>query len=231
MRLRLLPGLLLASTLVGCADPAPAPGARTAPPAPAPAATAPPAAAVDTDTPTPSAGPPAGHDAQAAARVAASMERFAKARSFHAEMTLEGSQHVEQSLDFVAPDRYRLVLPAGPQVIIGSTLYLQAAGRLTKVPVEQDLLTQWRDPLQLQAARGHLWVQPQGQDSVDGALSHKYQVVSGDPQRPVAFEYWIDPDGRPLQLRHRGQGQAGPYLMTLRYSRLDDPTLQVAIPE
>ncbi|MET0290598.1 MAG: hypothetical protein ABW178_13295 [Pseudoxanthomonas sp.] len=158
------------------------------------------------------------------------MDRFASARSFHAEMTLDGAQSLRQSLDFVAPDRYRIVLPAGPQVIVGGTLYLQAAGRTNRVPVEDTMLTQWRDPLQLRAAREHLWVQPQGQDSVDGQSAEKYRVVSGDSTRPVAFEYWIGADGRPLRLRHQGQGQAGPYTMTMAYTRFDDSTIRVDVP-
>jgi hypothetical protein len=233
---RPLSGLLLSLGLAACTDPAATP--VTAPPSQAVASATPapqaPAAGAGTATSGEHAaddGVPTGHDAQAAARVVASMDRFAKARSFHAEMTLEGSQSLRQSLDFVAPDRYRIVLPAGPQVIVGHTLYLRAAGRLTKVPVEDAMLAQWRDPLQLQAARDHLWVQPQGQDNVDGAPSHRYRVASGDPQRPVAFEYWIDPDGHPLQLRHQGRGQAGPYTMTVRYSRFDDPAIKITVPE
>jgi len=53
--------------------------------------------------------------------VKASMDKFLAARSFHATMDLQGRQSMTNEMDFVAPDRYRMSLPVGTQVIIGPT--------------------------------------------------------------------------------------------------------------
>ena len=53
------------------------------------------------------------------------MDKFLAARSFHASMHMEGAQTMTNEMDFVAPDRYRMQMTAGTQVIIGDTMYME----------------------------------------------------------------------------------------------------------
>lgn len=168
--------------------------------------------------------------AGAGAEVKASMDRFLKARSFHAVMHMEGARALTHEMDFVAPDRYRMQMPVGTQVIIGDTIYMQADGRSMKVPLPRGSLSQWRDPLKLEENKANLEVDALGEDAVDGLPARKYRVGSTLPDTE-AFELWIGANGLPLQLRQQGQAQGKPYLMTLRYSRFDDPTITIDVPE
>ena len=43
----------------------------------------------------------------------ASMDKFLKARSFHAVMDMQGARSMAIEMDFVAPDRYRMKMPTG----------------------------------------------------------------------------------------------------------------------
>lgn len=163
-------------------------------------------------------------------RVTASMQAFQDARSFHAEMTLEGAHQTTTVLDFVAPDRYRVQMPIGTQVIIGNVLYLQSQGRTRKMPLPEGAVAQWRDPMRLQAGQANLQVTAQGRTVVEGIQAEQFLVRNGAGQQPVQFFYWIGPDGLPLQLRHQGVSQGQPYTMTVRYSRFNDPAIVIDRP-
>lgn len=163
-------------------------------------------------------------------RVIASMQAFRDARSFHAQMTLQGARETSNTLDFVAPDRYRMQMPAGTQVIIGDVLYLQSQGRTRTMQLPAGTVAQWRDPLQLEAGHASLQVQAQGQGEVDGIKAEQFLVRNGPTEQPVQFFYWIGPDGLPVQLRHQGVSQGKPYTMTVRYSRFNDPAIVIDTP-
>jgi len=163
-----------------------------------------------------------------AAAIEASMARFRAARAFAAEMTLEGARTQRSRLEYVAPDRYRLQLPIGTQVIIGDTLYLQGADGSQRVPLPPGLLSQWRDPLQLQPGE-RLQVEDLGPAVIDGAAAHQYRVRHPDPARPPML-YWIGADGWPLRIEQAGRDARGDYRLVLAYSRFDDPTLRIEAP-
>ena len=209
---------LLACLVVALAACKPAPPAdTTAAPVSAPAQT----------QATPSA-PPATSN-PATDEVKASMDKFLAARSFHATMHMEGAQTMNNEMDFVAPDRYRMQMPAGTQVIIGDTMYMEAQGKRMEVPLPAGTINQWRDPLKIQENKEGLSVQAQGTEILDGQPARKYLVRNTIP-KDTEFTYWTDGDGLPLQLLHKGESQGRPYAMTVRYSRFDDPTIRIDLP-
>lgn len=212
MRLLPLCSLILATALLaGCQQPSP-------PPASVPSADAAhPAAAPATDP---------------ASAVLEASRRFASLRSFHAEMTLHGAQAgqvVRSGMDFVAPDRYRLETPAGVQTIIGDTFFLQAEGRMQQVPLPAGTLEQWRSPLPSEARVQDLRVEDRGPADIDGTATRVYRI-DGPAGSGETLQYWIGGDGLPRQIQRDGFNKQQPYRITLRYSRLNDPTLQVPPP-
>lgn len=157
------------------------------------------------------------------------MARFRQARAFQARMHLEGARPQDSQLEYVAPDRYRLQLPLGTQVVIGDTLYLQAGERSERLPLPAGLLAQWRDPLQLQAGE-QLQVEDLGADPLEGQPAHLYRVIHPDPARPP-MRLWIDADGRPRRIEQRGRDAAGAdYRLQIDYTRFDDPALRIEAP-
>jgi hypothetical protein len=180
-------------------------------------------AAPDPSTPTADAAAPT-------QQVITSMEAFQQARSFHAVMSLEGAHQTTNALDFVAPDRYRVQMPIGTQVIIGEVLYLQSQGRTQKMQLPEGTVAQWRDPMQLKAGHAGLQVQAQGTSQIDGITTRQFLVRNGPAEQPVQFFYWIGPDGLPVQLRHQGVSQGQSYTMTVRYSRFNDPAIVIETP-
>ena len=61
-------------------------------------------------------------------QVTAAMQKFLSAKSYQASMRHEGAPPTSISMQFEAPDRYRMETPAGTQTIVGDTMYMQAGG-------------------------------------------------------------------------------------------------------
>lgn len=159
-------------------------------------------------------------------------QRFAALRSFHAQMALHGAQKgqvVSMSMDFVAPDRYRLQGTGGTQTIIGNTIFLKSEGRMQQQPLPAGLLDQWRTPLPLAAELHGLAVEDRGPADVGGTATRLYRV-DGPQGSGETLQYWIGNDGLPRQVQRDGFNGDQPYRITLRYSRLNDPDLQIAMP-
>jgi len=206
--MRLLPALAVLPLLLSACDRAPAPAT--------PAAPAPPVAAV------PAATDPAG-------AVLAASQRFGQLRSFHAALHMRGPRTVEASMDFVAPDRYRVQTDEGVQTIIGDTFFLQRAGEVRQVPVPPGLLAQWRSPLPADARAADLQVEDLGEERVGGAPARRYRVRHASAA-PDGLLYWIGAQGLPLRIERQGQTQGQAFVVTVDYSRFNDDSLQIALP-
>ena len=211
--MRLMPFLLVIASallLAGC-DREPAPPVSAGLPAALPAVAAP---------------------ADPAQALLAATRRFAALRSFHAEMTLHGAragQITRARLDFVAPDRYRIEGTGGVQTVIGDTFFLQAEDRIEQVPAPPGLLAQWRSPLPPDADLQGMAVEDRGTVELDGIATRHY-LIQGNAGSGETLQYWIGADGLPRQIQRDGFNRDQPFRLTLRYSRLDDPTLQVPLP-
>ncbi|MBK0014768.1 hypothetical protein [Stenotrophomonas sp. S41] len=160
--------------------------------------------------------------------IRAASQRLAEVRSFHAELDVEGAAlAVRSSMDFVAPDRFRLQTAAGPQTIIGDTMFLQAAGATRQVPTPAGLLDQWKQPLTGDVPSAPMKAEDLGRQSLDGVDTRHYRLVSAAGER---LEYWVDDQGLPRQIVRNGSNQGRPYQVRLRYSRFNDPALRIDLP-
>lgn len=163
------------------------------------------------------------------AEVEASMARFAAARSFHASMDMQGGQSMTMEMDYVAPDRYRMQMPEAVQVVVGDIMYMQLHGQTMQIPLSPDTLGKWQDPLQMEQGRERMNVADLGSERVEGQPARKFQVRHAAPEE-AEMTYWIGDDGLPLKLLHHGRSEAGPFTMTIRYSRFNDPSLSIERP-
>ena len=161
--------------------------------------------------------------------VVAAMRKFTAASSYHADMHLEGGARgpMDNAIDFVAPDRYRMSMAGvGEQVIIGDTMYMTMRGRTMQAPMPPGTLEQWRAPGKLAEAEANMAVEDQGSDPVDGMAATRYLVRVSGPN-PAETTLWIGDDGLPLQVvANNPMGK-----VTLRYSRINDPSIVIEAPK
>ena len=165
--------------------------------------------------------------------IKSSMDKFLALHSYHANMEFSGGPGGamgHNDIDFVAPDRYRMVMPMGTQIVIGDTMYMHVQGRTMKVPMPKATLSQWRDPARLAEAEEGMTVQAQGGDTLDGMSTRKYLVHHEKP-KPTDVTMWINGDDLPIQIQVNSVLNGKTVTSTIRYSRFDDPTIKVDPPQ
>lgn len=165
--------------------------------------------------------------------VIAAMHKLMDARSYHVSMKMSGapSAMMANELDFVAPDRFRVEMAGvGTQTIVGDTMYMSMQGGDMKMPMPKDTTKKWRDPGNFKEAEASMTAEGLGSESIDGVSAQKYSVRL---TVPTATEYtlWIGSDGMPLQMRITSASNGSPITMTMRYSRINDPTLSIDTPK
>lgn len=150
-------------------------------------------------------------------------------RSYHVTMTHGGPRAMTSEVDFVAPDRYRMKMPMGTQTIIGDTITMQIDGRTMRMPMRKGMVSQWRDPANLARNEAKLQVTALGSEPVEGKPARKYRIASADTPGTVST-MWVGADGYPLRIVVDGKSKDGAGTTTIRYSRFNDPTIQIAAP-
>ena len=175
------------------------------------------------DAPRMIAGDPAAREA-----VVAAMRKFATLTRYRATMSTStgaDDKPIISTLDFVAPDRYRIESPgAGTQVIIGQTMYLEVDGRRMKVAAPANVLSQWRSATAIADAAASLTAHADGHQMVAAQPSAKFIVTQATPT-PVQTTIWIGPKGYPIRL-DTADGRT-----SIRYTRYDDPELKIEPPK
>lgn len=168
--------------------------------------------------------------ASAKDEIMAAGKQMLAASSYHARIaTSDGAQDFTMDVDFVAPDRYRMVMPMGTQVIIGDTMHMTMQGRTMSMQVPAGTIDQWRDPTKLEQYAATMQVESLGSDTVDGKGATKYRTSYADQaQEPVTT--WIGDDGYPLRIEVDGELQGKPSKTVITYSRFNDPSIRVEAP-
>lgn len=155
---------------------------------------------------------------------------FLGAKSFHATMTHgDGARTMTNEVDFVAPDRYRMVMPMGTQYIIGDTMIMTVDGRSMKMPMPKGTLN-FRDMSRFSEHEATMTVESLGSEVLDGRPTRKYVVRNTQPE-PSESTMWIGADGYPQQIQVNGTAQGQTYTTTIRYSRFNDPGITIDPPQ
>lgn len=158
------------------------------------------------------------------------MDSFLALKSYHVDMTTSTPKgDMAMDMDFVAPDRYRMKMPAGTQYVIGDTMYMTMNGRTMKMELPKGQIANYRDPAQFEANKATMTVELLGSEAVDGQLAKKYMLRNTQP-RPVESTMWVGADGYPLRIDVKGGDSDQVTRTTIRYSRFNDPAIRIDPP-
>lgn len=163
----------------------------------------------------------------------ASLAKFRGLRSFHATMRMEGGPQgpVTTEMDYVRPDRYRMVMRGGgfemEQVRIGNDMYMVRDGRARKMTMPAGSMDQWQDVMA--RSQETMTVEALGAGTLDGRAARRFLMHQAEPA-PSDVTLWLDDAGLPLQAEVRNDVGGRAVTTTIRYSRLDDPAIRIEPP-
>lgn len=159
-------------------------------------------------------------------------DRFLIEKSFRAKMTGKGDKDMKTDLEFVAPDRFRLIRGPGLEtIIIGKDIYLQTGNTWQKMP--GGLGSSVPDLRAAFDKEGRKWfsdVKYIGEDTANGkpSLVYQYKNKGHENMGENDSKVWIaKSDGLPVKIEARYKtGALKSMLIEYEY----DPTIKIEPP-
>jgi len=158
--------------------------------------------------------------------------KFLAAKSFRATITDLGKGETISTLEFVAPDRYRVASKGSTQLIVGDAMYVDINGQLTRMPVPGvgKLTAQYRNEAFLRQVEGGMTVQALPDESVDGEPAKVYAYTVTEPAKAEAKTWISQRTGLPIQTDSSGRFMGVKSSTRTRYSGFDDPSIRIDAP-
>lgn len=152
-------------------------------------------------------------------------------KSFRATMLELPSNKVVSTVEFVAPDRFR-VTPSGQaaSLMIGDTMYLQAGGRSMKIPLPKNMLGKYRNEAVMADLEKGAAVESLGAGMVGAQAARKYRFTTAGKQAATSTVWVAVSNGRVLQLETSGKAAGKPVSMRIRYSDFNSPAIRIDVP-
>ena len=158
--------------------------------------------------------------------------RFLAVRSFRANVVDVGKGQQISTMDFVAPDRYRIRTGEGTQqTIIGDDAYTTIEGRVMKLPIPVGkIVGQYRNEATLRQLEQGMTVSPAGSDSVDGEAADAYAYTITEPVK-ADVKVWISQkSGLPIQIESQGRFLGVKSTTRVKYYDFDDASIRIDAP-
>lgn len=158
--------------------------------------------------------------------------KFLQAKSFRATTTDAKQGKPISTMEFVAPDRYRVDSDGRKNLIVGDSMYMDVGGQLTKIPVPGvgRMIAQYRDPQFLAEIEDGLVVQALGEETVDGEPAKVYAYRVTRPVKADAKTWVSRKNGLPIQTESTGSFLGHASTTRVRYSAFDDPSIRIDAP-
>ena len=148
------------------------------------------------------AGPTIQGDPQAIAEYRAAYDKFGSARTYRSKMTA-GTQGV-MTIEYVAPDRMRLIYTGGEFIVIGDTQWSRDPGRCIKLP-QKVKMPDPREGVQ-QEADATVQVAKGGAEAVEGTPTQTYNVVITVKGKTIRQKMYVATQtGYPRRVEMSGQ--------------------------
>lgn len=159
--------------------------------------------------------------------------KFLQAKSFRATITDLKKGRQVSSMEFVAPDRYRIKTPdGGTQLIVGDAMYMEMDGQMTRVPVPGvgKLTAQYRNEAFLRQVEGGMSVQALPDEAVDGEPAKVYAYSVTEPVKADAKTWISIGTGLPIQTDSSGRFMGIKSTTRVRYSGFEDASIRIEAP-
>ena len=138
---------------------------------------------------------------------------------------------VVSTIEFQAPDRYRITAPGQPpSLIIGDSMYIDAGGRSMKIPLPKNMLGKFRNEEAIAELEKDVTVEALGPGMVGGQPARKYRFTSTGKHAATTTAWIGVASGRVLQFETTGKAGGKSHSMRMVYSDFDSPAIRIAAP-
>jgi hypothetical protein len=160
--------------------------------------------------------------------------RFLALKTFKADIqSSTGKYKTVSSVEFQAPDRYRIVTEGRPaNLIIGSTMYMNIDGRSMVVPMPglKAMLAQYRNPDLLKQLETSTEMESLGTEMIQQQVCKKYRYQITKPQTSSNTVWISASSGQVLQLEVNGTVGKKAFYSQIKYSELNNPSIIISAP-
>lgn len=159
--------------------------------------------------------------------------KFMGMHSFRASVADVAKGEQISTMEYVAPDRYRMKVAAGPQqLIIGDAMYMDMDGKLTRMPIPGvgKLTARYRNPDFLKEVEGDMSVQALPDETVDGEPARVYAYTLTKPIKADCRAWVSKTTGLPIQVESSGSFMGHKSTTRIRYSAFNDPSIRIDAP-
>lgn len=162
-----------------------------------------------------------------------SFSKLIAVTSFRATLTELGKQpKALATMEFVAPNRYRIATSDGPiMLIIGSDGWMDMGGQLMKLPIPIDKITaQYRNEAAVRELARNAVITSVDKDSVDGEATTVYTYTMTEPVKQEARTWVSDSSGLPIQVESTSAMLGRKSTTRLRYTDFNNDAIRIEKP-
>lgn len=163
--------------------------------------------------------------------VKAALGKFLEVKSYRAQMIDVPTGKTTATLEYVAPDRFRISMAGGPQqVFIGRTAYFTLNGKTTKTDLAENMPTPRESSEKALQTLDTAQVTAAGEDTIGGEPADVYLAVMTQPAGES--KTWVSKrTGLPLQSETKASAAGITMHNRLVYTDYDDASIKIEPPQ
>ncbi len=154
-------------------------------------------------------------------------------KSYKATMTDLQSNRTASTVEFQAPNRYRITVPGqAVSVIIDDVMYMNHDGKTMRVPMPKGTIGQFRNEATIADLEKGARVTSIGPGLVGKEPAVKYGFATADGADQANSTAWISArSGHVLMVETAGKHGGRAYAMRVVYSDFDSPLIRITAPD
>ena len=170
--------------------------------------------------------------ADARSELHAAFQKNMSARSYRAAMTDLATGKPFSTVEFQAPDRYRIKVAGGPEsVIVGGNMYIAVDGKSMKVPLQAGMLEKFRSDAAWKQMEKDTLIQDGGAGTVGAEPARKFHWISSG-KHPSTGDVWVSlKSGHVIQVETSEKAGSKRGAVRVRYSDFGSAAIKIAPPK
>ncbi len=174
----------------------------------------------------------AGHAAaDARSELHAAFQKNLAAKTYRATMTDLATNQQVSTVEFQAPDRYRISAAGMKSVIANGNMYMTVDGKAMKVPLQPGMLEKFRSDAAWKQMEKETLISNAGAGAIDGDLVLKYHWITSG-KHPSTGDVWVSKkSGYVVQVETSEAKGSKRGAVRVRYSDFNSAAIKVTPPK